>query len=47
MVAIFFTVSVTNNYALGFDIPLPLHMIFRSGSLVTNMLLGVLINKNR
>lgn len=30
MVSMFFTVSVINNYALNFNISLPLHMIFRS-----------------
>jgi UDP-xylose/UDP-N-acetylglucosamine transporter B4 len=43
MVCLFFVVSVMNNYAFSFNIPLPLHMIFRSGSLIANMLLGVLI----
>ncbi|XP_065912127.1 UDP-xylose and UDP-N-acetylglucosamine transporter-like [Dysidea avara] len=43
MVCLFFTVSVVNNYALNFNIPMPLHMIFRAGSLMANMLLGVLI----
>ena len=32
MVCFFFVVSVINNYALKFDIPLPLHMIFRAVS---------------
>uniref|UniRef100_A0A8D0G7L9 Solute carrier family 35 member B4 n=1 Tax=Sphenodon punctatus TaxID=8508 RepID=A0A8D0G7L9_SPHPU len=32
MVAMFFTVSVVNNYALNFNIAMPLHMIFRSVS---------------
>lgn len=32
MVAFFFIVSVLNNYSLSFNIPLPLHMIFRSVS---------------
>ena len=30
MVVLFFLVSVLNNYALNFNIPLPLHMVFRS-----------------
>ncbi|PIK36965.1 putative UDP-xylose and UDP-N-acetylglucosamine transporter-like [Apostichopus japonicus] len=30
LVAFFFTVSVTNNYCFYFDIPMPLHMIFRA-----------------
>ena len=39
----FFLVSVTNNYALNFNIPMPLHMIFRAGSLLANMILGVIL----
>lgn len=38
LVSLFFLVSVINNYALNFDIPLPLHMIFRS---VSQKLLGM------
>ena len=29
LVTMYFAVSVVNNYALNFDIPMPLHMIFR------------------
>ncbi|KAJ8002650.1 hypothetical protein DPEC_G00161100 [Dallia pectoralis] len=47
MVTMFFTVSVINNYALNFNIAMPLHMIFRSGSLIANMVLGILILKKR
>lgn len=47
MVIFFFLVQVSNNYALGFNISMPLHMIFRSGSLVANLLLGVLILKKK
>ncbi|XP_043944603.1 UDP-xylose and UDP-N-acetylglucosamine transporter [Protopterus annectens] len=47
MVTMFFTVSVINNYALNFNIALPLHMIFRSGSLIANMILGIIILKKR
>nr|CAH0111564.1 unnamed protein product [Daphnia galeata] len=47
MVLMFFVVSVTNNYALSFNIALPLHMIFRAGSLLANMVLGILILKKR
>ncbi|KAI1301277.1 UDP-xylose and UDP-N-acetylglucosamine transporter [Halotydeus destructor] len=45
LVIMFFLVSVSNNYALGFSISMPLHMIFKSGSLVSNMVLGVLLLK--
>jgi len=47
LVLLFFAASVSNNYALNFDISMPLHMIFKSGSLVTNMFLGMLILKKR
>ncbi|XP_061494064.1 nucleotide sugar transporter SLC35B4 isoform X2 [Rhineura floridana] len=47
MVAMFFTVSVVNNYALNLNIAMPLHMIFRSGSLIANMALGIVILKKR
>ncbi|KAG7268906.1 hypothetical protein CRUP_021801 [Coryphaenoides rupestris] len=47
MVTMFFTISVVNNYALNFNISMPLHMIFRSGSLIANMVLGVIILKKR
>ncbi|XP_076863739.1 UDP-xylose and UDP-N-acetylglucosamine transporter [Brachyhypopomus gauderio] len=47
MVTMFFTVSVINNYALNFNIAMPLHMIFRSGSLIANMILGIIILKRR
>ncbi|XP_035676303.1 UDP-xylose and UDP-N-acetylglucosamine transporter-like [Branchiostoma floridae] len=45
MVTMFFTVSVVNNYALNFHIPMPLHMIFRAGSLIANMMLGIILLK--
>ena len=43
LVIMYFLVSVSNNYALNFNIPMPLHMIFRAGSLMANMMLGVLL----
>jgi len=45
LVLMFFVVSVLNNYALNFNISMPLHMIFRSGSLIANMILGIIIMK--
>ncbi|XP_023333120.1 UDP-xylose and UDP-N-acetylglucosamine transporter [Eurytemora carolleeae] len=46
LVIMYFLVSVTNNYALNFNIPMPLHMIFRAGSLLANMIMGfVLLGK--
>ncbi|GFO15455.1 UDP-xylose and udp-n-acetylglucosamine transporter [Plakobranchus ocellatus] len=45
MVAFFFVVQTLNNYTLGFNIAMPLHMIFRAGSLIANLTLGVIILK--
>uniref|UniRef100_A0A8C4QVB6 Solute carrier family 35 member B4 n=1 Tax=Eptatretus burgeri TaxID=7764 RepID=A0A8C4QVB6_EPTBU len=47
MVTMFFFINLVNNYALNFNITMPLHMIFRSGSLVANMVLGIIILKKR
>ncbi|KAG5876347.1 hypothetical protein JTB14_003669 [Gonioctena quinquepunctata] len=47
LVVFFFTTSVVNNWAFAFNIPVPLHMIFRSGSLIANMFLGIMILKKR
>lgn len=43
----FFTTSVVNNWAFAFNIPVPLHMIFRAGSLIANMILGIVIVKRK
>ncbi|RIA93857.1 UAA transporter [Glomus cerebriforme] len=40
MVVLFFTVSVLNNIALGYNISVPLHIIFRSGGLIVSLILG-------
>ncbi|KAH9512574.1 hypothetical protein Btru_038828 [Bulinus truncatus] len=45
MVTFFFIVQTLNNYTFGFNISMPLHMIFRAGSLIANLILGVLIMK--
>ncbi|KAK2157633.1 hypothetical protein LSH36_188g10015 [Paralvinella palmiformis] len=45
MVTLYFLTSVVNNYALNFNISMPLHMIFRAGSLMANLILGVIILK--
>ena len=37
LVVMFFLVSVVNNYALNFNIPMPLHMIFRSVNIRTKI----------
>ncbi|KAJ1982720.1 golgi uridine diphosphate-N- acetylglucosamine transporter [Dimargaris verticillata] len=41
MVVLYFTVSILNNWALAF-ISVPLHIVFRSGSLMMNMIVGYL-----
>ena len=43
LVMMYFLVNVINNYALSYNIPMPLHMVFRAGSLLVNMLMGMLI----
>lgn len=45
MVSFFLVTSVVNNYAFNFKISSPLHMIFRAGSLMANLVLGILILK--
>lgn len=45
LVAMFFIVNVCNNYAFDFNVAMPLHMIFRSGSLIANMIMGIIILK--
>ncbi|XP_034941064.1 UDP-xylose and UDP-N-acetylglucosamine transporter [Chelonus insularis] len=47
LVVMFFVSSVCNNYAFDFNIPMPLHMIFRAGSLIANMIMGIIILKKR
>ncbi|KAI9507680.1 UAA transporter [Russula earlei] len=39
-VGLFYSVSLLNNLAFGYDIPMPVHIIFRSGGLVISMLVG-------
>ncbi|CAL7948767.1 unnamed protein product [Xylocopa violacea] len=43
----FFITNVCNNYAFDFNIPMPLHMIFRAGSLIANMIMGIVILKKK
>lgn len=47
LVVMFFMVSISNNQALSYDISMPLHMIFKSGSLIASMALGILLLKKR
>ncbi|CAD6199956.1 unnamed protein product [Caenorhabditis auriculariae] len=42
-VSMFFIVNVVNNQALNFHVPVPLHIIFRSGSLLATLLLSVFL----
>lgn len=47
LVTMFFIANVCNNYAFDFNIPMPLHMIFRAGSLIANMIMGIIILKKQ
>jgi len=47
LVSLFVTVNVINNWAFSFKVPLTLHIVFRAGSLVTNLLLSRLILKRQ
>ena len=39
-VALFYGISLLNNMAFGYKIPMPVHIIFRSGGLVVSMVMG-------
>ncbi|XP_045118785.1 UDP-xylose and UDP-N-acetylglucosamine transporter-like [Portunus trituberculatus] len=43
LVVMFFLVNVTNNMAFGFNISMPLHIIFRSGGLIASMVMGIIV----
>ena len=45
LVALFWSVNFANNLAFKFSIPMTLHTIFRSGSLASNMFMGVMLMK--
>ena len=45
MTIIFFFVSFINNFAFNFNISQPLHMLFKSSSLITTFLMGFVIGK--
>ncbi|ODN03242.1 UDP-xylose and UDP-N-acetylglucosamine transporter [Orchesella cincta] len=47
MVVFFFIVSTANNMAFNFNISMTLHLIFRAGSLMANMILGMIIMHKR
>lgn len=44
-IVLFFAVNVLNNYAFGYKISVPIHIILRSGGSVTTMLVGWLWGK--
>lgn len=46
-VSLFLLISLLNNAAFAYNIPMAVHIIFRSGGLVVNMLLGWLYEKRR
>ncbi|KAK7078598.1 hypothetical protein SK128_012095 [Halocaridina rubra] len=43
LVVMFFIVNVSNNLAFSFKISMPLHMIFRSGGLIANMIMAIIV----
>lgn len=43
-VGLFYSISLLNNLAFGYSIPMPVHIIFRSGGLVITLLMGWLIS---
>ncbi|XP_066987752.1 UDP-xylose and UDP-N-acetylglucosamine transporter-like [Macrobrachium rosenbergii] len=45
LVVMFFIVNVSNNLAFSFKISMPLHMIFRSGGLIANMIMAIIVLK--
>lgn len=42
-VALFYLISLLNNAAFGYRIPMAVHIIFRSGGLIISMVLGWLV----
>jgi solute carrier family 35 (UDP-xylose/UDP-N-acetylglucosamine transporter), member B4 len=42
-VALFYVISLLNNAAFAYNVPMSVHIIFRSGGLVVSMLLGYLL----
>ncbi|GHJ88242.1 hypothetical protein NliqN6_4644 [Naganishia liquefaciens] len=46
-VVLFLAVSLMNNWAFGFKVPVPIHIIFRSGGLCVSMLMGWLVGGKR
>jgi UDP-xylose/UDP-N-acetylglucosamine transporter B4 len=46
-VALFLVINLLNNAAFAYNVPMAVHIIFRSGGLVMNMLLGWLLYGRR
>ena len=46
-VLLFLLISLLNNAAFAYRVPMAVHIIFRSGGLVVNMLMGWIIEKRR
>ncbi|KXJ92151.1 UAA transporter family-domain-containing protein [Microdochium bolleyi] len=44
-IVLFFAINMLNNYAFGFDISVPVHIILRSGGSITTMIAGSLCGK--
>ncbi|XP_012258447.2 UDP-xylose and UDP-N-acetylglucosamine transporter-like [Athalia rosae] len=47
LVVMFFLASVCKNYALDFNVPMPLNIIFSAGSLIANIIMGMIILKKK
>lgn len=45
LVILYFVVSILNNYALKYNVPMPLILIFRSGALIANMIVAVIFQR--
>ncbi|KAG2147950.1 UAA transporter [Suillus clintonianus] len=46
-VALFFVLSTLNNAAFAYDIPMTVHIVFRSGGMIINMILGWIFTNKR
>lgn len=46
-VVLYATTSLLNNVAFAYEVPMPVHIIFRSGGLVVNMLMGWVVRGRR
>lgn len=46
-VVLFLVISLLNNAAFAFQVPMPVHIIFRSAGLVVNLVMGWLIDNKR